>query len=259
MRLAHPLAFILGASGLAQAQAPLSVTLQVGPDPAPLGCPVYASVTNDTELIMGIGGCPWRIVTENGQEVFDADCLIQELLIGPLGTIDYAWNQRDQFGNPVPPGTYFFEVITPLGLMVEPFQVGGVEANLHLQGTAALGTDQIGFGGREIALASPLDPGAPYLVLASATAGSGFDLCGVQVPLVQDALFQNVLTQNLIPGGFGVLDANGCSLEPKLPIPNQAELVGIELQLAFVVLDLADACPVLRASPALSATIVPGV
>jgi hypothetical protein len=216
-------------------------------------------VTNDTALIMGIGSCPWRIVTQNGQEVFDADCLIQELLIGPLGTIDYAWDQRDQFGNLVPPGSYLFEVATPLGLMVEPFQVGGVDANLHVQGTAALGTDEIGFGGREIALAAPSDPGAPYLVLASATAGNGFTLCGVEVPLVQDALFQDVLAQGLIPGGFGVLDSDGCSLDPKLPIPNQAELVVIELHLAFVVLDLAGACPILRASPALSETIVPGV
>lgn len=261
MRLALSIAAGLACSGLAQAQAqgPISVTLQVGPDPAPLGCPVYASVTNDTDLIMGIGGCPWRIVTQNGQEVFDASCLIQELLIGPLGTIDYAWDQRDQFGNPVPPGPYFFEVVTPLGLMVEPFQVGGVDANLHVQGTAALGTDEIGFGGREIALAAPLDPGAPYLVLASATAGPGFSICGNSVPLVQDTLFFDVLGQDLIPGGFGFLDAKGCSLEPKLPIPDQPELVGVELQLAFVVLDFTSTCPVVRSSPALSAPIVPGV
>lgn len=259
MRLALLFAAGLGFTGLAHAQGPISVTLQVGPDPSPLGCPVYASVTNDTALIMGIGGCPWRIVAQNGQEVFDADCLIQELLIGPLGTIDYAWDQRDQIGNLVPPGMYFFEVVTPLGLMIEPFQVGGVNANLHVQGTAALGTDQVGFGGREIALAAPLDPGAPYLVLASATPGAGFPICGATVPLVQDTLFADVLAQGLIPGGFGFLDAQGCSLEPKLPIPDQPELVGIELQLAFVVLDFAATCPVVRSSPPLSASIVPGI
>lgn len=259
MRLALYLTVSLLTANLAQAQVPLSVTLQVGPDPAPIGCPLYGSVTNDTSLIMGIGGCPWRIVDQNGTEVFDADCLIQELLIGPLGTIDYAWDQRDSQGNQVAPGQYTFEVLTPLGPMAESFQVGGVDANLHVQGTAALGTDQIGFGGREIALAAPLDPGAPYLVLASATAGPGFPICGTTVPLVQDTLFTDVLAQNLIPGGFGFLDAQGCSLEPKLPIPDQPELVGIELQLAFVVLDFAASCSVVRSSPSLSAPIVPGV
>jgi hypothetical protein len=263
MRLARLLALCAPCLSLglapAHAQVSLSVTLQVGPDPAPQGCPVYGSVTNDTALIMGIGGCPWRIVTEGGQVVFTADCLIQELLIGPLGTIDYAWDQRDAQGNPVPPGNYVFEVLTPVGLKAEPFQVGGIDANLHVQGTAALGSDQIGFGGREIALASPLDPGAPYLVLASATAGPGVPVCGTTVPLVQDTLFFDALAQGLIPGGFGFLDAAGCSLEPKLPIPDQPELVGVELQLAFVVLDFAAACPVVRSSPALVAPIVAGV
>ena len=238
--------------------ASAQVTVDVGPDPSPVGCTVYASVTNDTELIMGIGGCPWRILDGDGLVVFDADCLIQELLIGPIGTIDYGWDQRDEAGNQVPAGDYLFEVATPIGLVSTPFTVGGIDANLFVQGTAALGTDVIGFGGREIALCSPLDPGGLYQVLLSGSLGAGIDVCGQSIALTPDALFSATLAGATIPSAFGVLDATGQSLAPKLPIPDVPGLVGLDLYLAFVVLDPSAPCPVVRSSPTFQTTVVPG-
>ena len=234
------------------------ITVDVGPDPAPEGCTVFASVTNDTNLIAGMGGCPWRITDGLGQVVFDAECLIQELLVGPLGTVDYAWDQRDELGQLVPPGDYVFEVLTPIGPAAVPFQVGGIDANLFVQGTAALGTDQIGFGGREIALCSPLDPGALYQVLISATPGPGFQLCGLPVPLVPDGLFAAALSGAVIPNAFGALDENGASLAPLLPIPDVPSLVGLDLFLSFVVLDPLAPCPVVRSSPVFATEVAPG-
>lgn len=249
---------LLATLALTAGLAPAQVTVDVGPDPAPLGGTVYGSVTNDTELIMGIGGCPWRILDNDGLVVFTASCLIQELLIGPIGTIDYGWDQRDQLGQPVPAGDYVFEIQTAIGTVQVPFNVGGVEANLFVQGTAALGTDQIGFGGREIALSSPQDPGGLYQVLLSGGTGSGLAVCGQTIDLVPDALFNATLGGAVIPSAFGILDGDGESLAPKLPVPNDPQLIGIDLHLAFAVLDPAGSCPVKRTSPVFSTTIVQG-
>ncbi|QDU66122.1 hypothetical protein [Engelhardtia mirabilis] len=246
------------ALSLTATAATAQVTVDVGPDPAPTGATVYASVTNDTELIMSIGGCPWRIVDGDGLVVFDADCLITEFLIGPIGTIDYGWDQRNQAGVQVPAGSYHFQVMTAVGIIDTPFTVGGVDANLFVQGTAALGTDMIGFGGREIALASPADPGAFYQVLLAGSLGGGVDLCGLTMPLAIDGLFTATLGGATIPGAFGQLDGTGQSLEPKLPIPDAPGLVGIDLYLSMLVLDPLASCPVVRSSPAFKTTIVPG-
>jgi hypothetical protein len=77
------------------------VTVQVGPNPAPLGAPVFASVTNNMDLIMGIGGCPWSIVDQGGALVFQPTCIVQELLVGPIGTVNYRWDQVDSSATPV--------------------------------------------------------------------------------------------------------------------------------------------------------------
>lgn len=245
-------AFVLATPCLAQ------VTLQVGPDPAPLGGPVIASVTNDTTLIMSIGGCPWRVLDDQGQEVFAAECLIQELLVGTLGTVNYVWDQTDQLGVPVPAGTYSMEVLTAIGKMTTPIQVGGVDANLHLKGTPAIGTDWIGFGGRQVALVSPQDPGGLYVLLASAPTGVGTPTCGGVVPLVQDALFNLSAAGAVFANSVGLLDASGYSDAPLLPIPDDPALVGFDLQAAFVVVDTGSACPIQRVSEALVLEITSG-
>ena len=234
------------------------VTVQVGPDPAPLGAPVYASVTNNTDLIMAIGGCPWRIFDASGALVFDADCLIGEVLVSSLGAMNYRWDQTDQLGNPVPAGNYTFEVITPGGLFVEPFTVGGVDANLHLKGTPAIGTDGFGFGGRQIVLASPQDPGGVAMALASFSTAPGIPTCGGTVPLAADGLLASTVAGGVLTHHITTLDSGGVSEEPLLPLPDQASLVGVNVALGFVVFDLSQPCFVTRVSEALPITIVGG-
>jgi len=246
---------------LLASSAAAQVTVQVGPDPAPLGGPVFASVTNDTDLIMAIGGCPWRILDASGGVVFTPTCIIQEFLVGSLGTINYRWDQVDQGGVQVAPGDYRFEVLTPGGAFDVPFAVaptGGVTANLHLKGTPAIGTDQIGFGGRPIALSAPQSPQAVYWMAAAFGPGPGIATCGGVLPLANDALLATTLAGGVFTNGIGVLDADGYSEQPLLPIPEQASLVGANLALAFGVLDLSQPCPVRDVSPALPLTIGPG-
>ena len=234
------------------------VTVQVGPNPSPLGTPVYASVTNNTDLVMGIGICPWRILDASGTEVFDATCLLGEALVSSLGTINYRWEQTDQLGNPVPAGNYFFEVLTPGGAFVEPFTVGGVEANLHLKGTPAIGTAGFGFGGRQIMLASPSDPGASAMALASFSTTPGIPTCGGLVPLAPDSLMAATISGNVLTNHITTLDAQGVSEEPLLPLPDQASLVGVNFALGFVVFDLAQPCFVTRVSQPLPLQVLGG-
>ena len=258
MKCVTVLAPVVFATATLASSVAAQVSVSVGPDPAPLGSPVFASVTNDTGLIMGIGGCPWRVFDEGGGLVFDATCLVQEFLIGPLGTINYRWNQVDQEGNPVPPGLYTMEVLTPGGRFLVPFQVGGTDANLHLKGTPAIGTNVIGFGGRQVAVTSPLDPGRPYRVAASFASAPGIPTCGGIVPLADDALFRASLRGSVVANASGTLNGNGYSESALLPVPNEPALVGIDFVLAFVVLDPGAPCIVRRISEPLPLTIAPG-
>ena len=123
-----------------------SVSADAGPNPAPIGSTVFMSVTNNfSNQLMGIGSCPWRIRDASGADVFTPSCPPGSFLLSPLGTIDFAWDQIDQNGQQVPPGDYIFDVSTAGGNFSVDFEVGGVESNLFLQGTAALGTAPFGF------------------------------------------------------------------------------------------------------------------
>ncbi len=234
------------------------ITVQVGPDPAPLGCPVYFSVTNNTDLIGGFAGCPWKVFDDSGGLVFDADCLIQEVLVGPLGTLNYKWDQVDQSGAQVPPGDYVVEIGTLGGLFQIPFQVGGTEANLHLKGTPAIGTDVIGFGGRNFSLCAPGDPGGLYWLLAAYAQTTGIPTCAGTVPLDFDALLQIHLASPIFTNTVGSLDAAGLSEDPLFPIPDNSALIGLSLVTSFVVFDPSAPCPVTRISDSLPLTIVQG-
>ena len=188
-----------------------TVSVGVGPSPAPIGGTVFASATNNfANQLMGIGACPWRIVDSNGIEVFDPNCSPGSFLLSPLGTIDFSWDQRDQNGLQVPPGDYVFEVATAGGFFAVDFEVGGLESNIFLQGTAAIGTAPFGFnGGRDIAISSPSNPGAIYGVFVSGSLGGGPTFCGMELPIALDSIALSALESQLINNAVGILDANG--------------------------------------------------
>ena len=231
-----------------------------GPNPAPVGATVFASVTNDSAtLLADMGECPWQIRNAAGAVVFTPSCSNFSLLVGPLGTVDYAWDQRDQSGQQVPPGTYRFDVATIVGNFSLEFRIGGVESNLFLQGTAAIGTAPFGFnGGRDIAISSPSNPGAIYGVFLSGSPGPGLDVCGSSFPIQLDSLALFSLNSGLINNAFGVLDGNGETVQAALPIPDDPSLVGLDLHLAAAIFDTSLACPVIDITPAISATVVAG-
>lgn len=236
------------------------VSVGVGPNPAPVGSTVFASVTNNLGgSIVSFGQCSWRVRDAAGAVVFEPLC-VGSLLVSPLGTIDYAWDQRDMSGQLVPPGDYTFDVATSFGSFSIDFVVGGIESNIFLQGTAAIGTAPFGFnGGRDIAVSSPSNPGAIYGVFLSGTLGTGIDLCGQTFPILLDSLALASLNNGIINNAFGVLDSDGETVQAALPIPDEPSLVGLDLHLAAAIFDTSLACPIIDITPAVSATVVAGI
>lgn len=253
MRTSVPIVLALAASpSLAQ------LTVTAGPDPAPQGCPVSVSITNDTELIAGIFNCPFQILDEDLDVVFIPECFPIELLVGPLGTLTWIWDQTNLDGDPVRPGTYFVEMETYAGPVLVPVTVAEVETGLHLEGTPAIGTAGVG-DGRHVVACSPEDPGGIHWVLASLSNDQGVATCGGVLPLDADPLFAlSLVPDAILPGGLGFLDNAGYSDAVRLPIPDNESLIGLPLVLAFVVLDPASSCPIARVSDPLELVLQEG-
>ena len=192
--------------------------------------------------------------------IFAPTCGPGSFLLSPLGTIDFAWDQLDQNGQQVPPGDYIFDVSTGGGFFAIDFEVGGLESNIFLQGTAAIGTAPFGFnGGRDIAISSPSNPGEVYGVFVSGSLGVGPTFCGFTLPILPDALAMAALQSSLINNSVGFLDGNGETVQAALPIPNTPALVGIELHLAAMIFDLTSSCAVIDITPAFSTRIEAGI
>lgn len=244
---------------LLAAPSAAQMTASAGPNPVPVGCPVSVSLTNDTELIAAIFNCQYVILDESLEVVFTPDCLQLELLVGPLGTVTWLWPQEDDLGQQVPPGNYFAQIGTITGPVLAPVTIGATETGIFLEGTPAIGTSEIGLGGRPLVVCSPQDPGETYAVLASFSSSQGIPTCGGTIPLDLDALFTTSLSSSaLIPNGVGLLDSRGYSDAPLVPIPDNANLIGLGFSLAFVVLDTGGGCPIARISDALDLVVQEG-
>ena len=222
-------------SALALLVAPLGaqVSSSVGPPQAPVGCPIQITLSNDTGVAVATGICPFEIQDAAGNLVFAPACIEILVFIQPGDTFTTQWDQVDQNGNQVPPGSYQVRVNEPDGdVEFHKVEIGGTAAAIAPLGVAKTGTN------RSYQLCSPGDPGRPYRLAASFTNAVGISTCAGTVPLDLDGLF--FLSQST-PGVFqnfaGVLDATGASAAPSIAIPAQPGLVGTSFQLAFVVLD----------------------
>ena len=109
-----PFAFLLTAVPLA-AQVPCGppdgVTVTVDPPVAAVGEPINITLTNNSGTLIEIpSGCLWATVFPNdscsGPPVLNLPCLPVITPI-PSGTsLSMAWDQKDDSGQQVPPGTY---------------------------------------------------------------------------------------------------------------------------------------------------------
>ena len=229
----------------------------VGPDPAPLGCGVSITISNDNPFILSTGPCPFEIYDDQMNLVFKPTCLPAVIDMGPYGWWNAVWNQTDMAGQQVPPGTYYVRVtydVQPATL--HPVQVGGIDANLVFEGTATIG-QPLGGAIRNFYLCSPLDGGFTYFLLASSSATTGIPTCAGTFPLDPSPLLTITSTPNTVfLGSLGTFPPNGVSKTPKFPLPPDSALVGLAFESAFAVLDLTQPCPIRRLSPSYPMTII---
>ena len=213
------------ATGSLAAQSQSAITW--GPELAPLGCPVHYSFTNGGPGDTLWDPCGFRVFDAAGNLVASPPCG-GPVQLGPGEFHTSTWDQLDDRGDPVPPGSYFLN--DPAGLEV---QVGAAEASV-----APLGT-------RTLELCSPLDPNLPYVLAASFTNNTGITICGITIPLDPDPIFRLSRRRMGFQGFTGVLDSDGRALA-RLVLPPDVGL--FSLVFAFVVVDSTSPCGIRRVS-----------
>lgn len=238
-----------GAQGFVQAT--------VGPQEAPLGCPIQITFSNDGPFGGSGTPCPYEVFDEDLELVYTPSCAEVPIFMGPWGWITASWNQRDQSGQQVPPGRYFVRTDFDVGpSTMHEITIGSVEAGVVLLGNATI-FETITGESRRFSLCSPNDPGGTYLLLASLSSTTGLATCGGVLPLDPDPLFALSLTPNAVfQGSVGTLNGQGSSTAPVFDLPENPNLVGLSMVAAFAVLDFQGPCPVKRVSNAHPMTIL---
>lgn len=255
----HLAAFLTTAFALSpSASAQLNTT--VGPSTVPLGGELSITFSNDTPFANGVSMDWLRVRDANNVVVYSDTNFELAATMGPWGWIGFTWNLVGDNGQPVPAGTYRAEVKSDFGFAstFHRFSIVDGAAGLVFEGTPVLyGPFGVGSSERNFYLQSPNDPGAFYFLLGSFTSTVGIPTCNGTFPLDLDAL----LTQTLTPGAvftnsLGTLNGQGRSRAPRFPIPQNPSFIGIDVEAAFVVLDVLAPCPVVRISNVHSMTIV---
>ena len=126
------LSFLLvGFGGATHAQVvcgPLTCT--VAPDPAPYGSPITLSVTNtSTAVVWFPTTCLTSAIAQGsptGPIVRRFGCFFRMTPMQPGQQRIAVWDQTDDMGSPVPPGTYYFGVGGPSPCWV-PVQINGCQ------------------------------------------------------------------------------------------------------------------------------------
>ena len=249
MRLVPSLLVATLAAGSAQAQ--LGIT--VGPELAPVDCPVQITISNDTTSAFSTGICPFEILDAGGTKVFPGPCIEIAVQIPAGDTLVLTWDQTDLAGQPVPPGTYQVNVALADGTTQTTFVTidPSVDAALVSLGVTKTGTN------RALSLCAPGAGNQTYLAAASLGTSTGIPTCAGTFPLNADGIFQTSVT----PGNpfflnfVGTLDASGHSADPAISVPADASLVGVGFFTGFVTVDPTQPCIVSSISEPLAMTI----
>ena len=188
------------------------------------------------------GICPYQVYDAGGALVFSPSCYAIAILVPPGATFSTQWEQIDDRDLQVAPGLYRVDVLVPNGGIVQHDVVidASVEAAVTMVGVPRIGTT------RNLALGAPGYGDEIYLMAASGSNTVGFPTCGGTLPLDPGPIFDI----SLISGGgafmdfLGVLEPDHTSQMPALAIPDDPVFQGLELFLAFAIIDLQHPCPV---------------
>lgn len=239
------------------ANAQISTT--VGPALVPLGAELSITIANDQPFVSGASISWLRVQNAAGQFVYSDTTFELAATFGPHGWITFRYDLTDDQGQPLPPGQYraFVKADTGAVTTVHRFEIVPEGAGLVFQGTPTIHPPFGGGPGRTFLLQSPADGGLLYFLLAAKTSLVGVPTCNGTFPLDADPLLFLTLTPGaLFSDSLGVLDAQGRSELPRFPLPEDASLVGLTLEAAFVVLDPSAPCILRRSSNVVPLTIV---
>jgi hypothetical protein len=248
-RIAAPVVAMLAFSSAPAAQQAScipGVTASVDPPCAPLGSTVTLSVHNGTsQPLLLPSSCLWQAIfsgTCGGPIIHVPYCLDILVFIFPGETRTALWDQRDQDGNQVPPGTYVFSVPD---LCCVPFTVcGGCTQPPFKYGEVSYGT--FGYWPRLDTAGGMPSPGnadfrvtldfaiggAPALLLAGAAPAAQAFGWGTLYVAARAPFFSVPL---VLGGTAGVPGAGALSLPA--PIPDDALLLGLQLYVQALVAD----------------------
>src|SRR5262245_32740215 len=98
--------FAAAAMSAVTASASAQLSSVVGPDVAPIGCPVSISISNDTASTTFTGPCPFQVRNEHGITIFSPICPLLALPLDPGKTFSTTWDQIDNNFVQVPAGIY---------------------------------------------------------------------------------------------------------------------------------------------------------
>lgn len=242
---------LLLAAGLAAAAVSAqTVSVQFSPNPAPPGTPVTITGTDATGQGLTLPSpCGWvRIYqgSQTGPFVGPLVGCIQVLVpVAPNGSFSLQWDQQDQNGRNVPPGTYWVETRVfdaNFNVRTDWFclsvQGAGVPA-LTAAGNAVVGQSTA------LQVNAPNAPAGFWFAAASLSSNNPISVLGLNTCL------STPITGDVFTNPFGQLDAAGQSAGIALNIPNLAPLRYLGLQLQALVVG----GPGLQLTNALSFTI----
>jgi hypothetical protein len=223
----------------------------VGPPKVPLGAGVVIGVTNHSGDMVGIGVAPYDIVGPNGPVDLGLMTMMG-IVTEPGETFLAVWDQTDQAGVQVPPGTYTVNVHVPGDTVVpHTIEIGAFDAGVALTTPPLLG-QTVGFR-----LEAPGDAGLPYLLAASTSATLGIPTCAGTFPLDPDLLWVLSLAGgDSFQGWSGALGADGVSSVPTLDLPANPAFAGWSFHVAFATVDPSQFCSLASISEATAVTIL---
>jgi len=228
------------------ATAPLAAQTLSGAfatNPVQVGQSITLTVTDATGngFMANSSSCYGRTVlaSPGGTVVFaPMICTMDIIFVSANGSWTVSWNQADNNGQQVPPGTYWFAAAANGVTNHFPITIQGSTQDPTLLQTAPARVNQL----LSLSLQSPLDPGALYQTAFSFSTNAGFPSIAGFVALDPDILFELSLIPQpswLFGNTVNTLDAAGVSSPIFFTIPNYPFLAYKGLAAQALLLDSA--------------------
>jgi hypothetical protein len=154
--------------------------------------------------------------------------------VAPNGTFSFTWDQLDANNQPVPPGTYWFEVRT-WDTAFSTLHVNWFSISIQPLGAPAItaaGAAHIGQN-TPLQISVPSEPGALWIAACSLDSNTPFTLFGLEFSLSIPVFLEPFTAP------FGLLDATGNSSGLELVVPGAPHVLWQGLHVQSLILGAA--------------------